>query len=200
MVSFGIGILALGIYFWPQVTSVLAPTAQEVAASKTILDTVSNITNIRTANPAVPLTYQPRVDPSLPVQSKLKIPSIGVNATLQEATYDNYESALKKGPWRVSDFGTPADREQPTIIAAHRFGYLAWSNLFRRKSSFYNLPKLAVGDTVEIDWGQRKYLYEIYSEDKGGNITDYYADLILYTCEDLMSEVRIFKYGKLLAI
>jgi sortase (surface protein transpeptidase) len=145
-------------------------------------------------------TYQPRFDPKLPLESRLKIPAIGVDTAIQEATADNYEEALKKGTWRVSDFGSPADRSFPTILTAHRYGYLAWSNTFRRKNSFYNLPKLNVGDTVEIYWKQRKYVYEIYAEDKGETISDYSGDLVLYTCEALNSSAKVFKYARLLEI
>jgi sortase (surface protein transpeptidase) len=145
-------------------------------------------------------TYEPRFDPKSPLESRIRIPSIGVETQIQEATLENLESALKKGVWRVSDFGTPADRQKTTILAAHRFGYLAWSNLYRRKNSFYNLPKLKVGQTVEITWKQRKYVYEVYGESKGEEISDYSANLILYTCEALNSPVRIFKYARLLEI
>lgn len=146
------------------------------------------------------INYLPPVDLRLPKENKLVIPSIGVDTTLQEATYNNYEEALKKGVWRVSDFGSPPDQSRPTILAAHRFGYLAWTNLFRRENSFYNLPKLEIGDTVEIDYQQRKYVYEVYGEGKGTEITDYSADLILYTCESLTGPERIFKYARLLRV
>ena len=66
----------------------------------------------------------------------------------------------------MPDFGTPLDRTKPVILAAHRFGYLAWTNLYRRKNSFYNLPKLKEGDLVEITYKQRKYTYEIYAESR----------------------------------
>lgn len=144
--------------------------------------------------------YQPRFDSKLPVASSLKIPSIGVDTEIYEATKENYEEALKKGVWRASDSGTPFNRTESTILAAHRFGYLAWNNIFRRKHSFYNLPKLKVGEIVEITYKQRKYLYEIYKEDSGEDISDYSADLILYTCENLNSPVRIFKYARLIEV
>ena len=145
-------------------------------------------------------TYQPAFNPQLSMQPQLKISSIGVDTQVQEASYDNYESALKKSVWRVPDFGTPYQRNRPTILAAHRFGYLAWSNSYRRKNSFFNLPKLKEGDTIEIVWRQRKYVYEVYGESEGGGIVDYQADLILYTCKVLDSDVRIFKYARLLKI
>ncbi len=142
--------------------------------------------------------WQPSFDPKLPLESRIKITALGVDTQIQEATADSIEEALKKGVWRISDFGTPADRKYPTILAAHRFGYLVWTNTFRRKNSFYNLPKLKVGDTVTVIWKQRQYVYEIYAESRGGEIVDYNGDLILYTCETLNSEARIFKYGRLL--
>jgi len=144
--------------------------------------------------------WQPSFDTKLPLESRIKITALGVDTQIQEATADNIEGALKKGVWRVSDFGTPADRSYPTILAAHRYGYLVWTNTFRRKNSFYNLPKLKVGDTVTVIWKQRKYVYEIYAESRGGEIVDYNGDLILYTCETLGSSERIFKYGRLLRI
>lgn len=145
-------------------------------------------------------TYQPAQDSSLPLGSYLKVPKIGIETSIYENSYENHEEALKKGAWRVPDYGTPSQRGVPVILAAHRFGYIAWSNVFRRQHSFYNLPKLENGDTVEIIWDQRKYTYAIYGESEGTEITDYSADLILYTCVDLSSNVRIFKYAKLLRI
>jgi sortase (surface protein transpeptidase) len=144
--------------------------------------------------------YQPRFDPSLSRDSKISIPAIGVDSKIVEATYENYEEVLKKGIWRVPDFGTPFDRKSPTILAAHRFGYLAWTNIFRKKNSFFNLPKLEEGDTVEVIWRQRKYYFEVYKTGKGEEIEDYSADLILYTCEDMGSSIRIFKYARLLEV
>jgi len=146
------------------------------------------------------IEYQPRYDPKLPMEQRIKIPSVRIDTQIWEATIENHEEALKKGVWRAPDFGTPIDRKRPTILAAHRYGYLAWSIPFRLKNSFYSLPKLKVGDTVEIIWRQRKYIYEIYSESKGEEIDDYSANLILYTCESLNSPERIFKYGRLLEI
>lgn len=143
--------------------------------------------------------YEPAFDPTLPKLNTLAIPSIGVKTTLQEATYENYEDALRRGVWRVADFGAPGEAK-PVILAAHRYGYLAWTNQFRRENSFYNLPKLEVGDVVTIVWHQRKYTYEIYAEEKGKQISDYSANLILYTCVTLTGDERIFKYARLLEI
>jgi sortase (surface protein transpeptidase) len=144
--------------------------------------------------------YQPRTDLNLPLENMLIIPAIGVKTNLNEAGYDNLEGALKKGVWRVPDYGTPYSRDYPTILAAHRYGYLKWSVAYRLKNSFYNLPKLGEGDVVEVVWRQRKYIYEVYATSEGEEISDYSADLILYTCEALNSPIRVFKYARLLTV
>ncbi len=197
LICFGLGTLAVFIYFLPLVSYLIPVSNEEATAAKVLAETVANPDS---SLKVVKSNYQPRFNPALPKDNKLVIPSIGVNTTVEEAISDNYEEALKKGVWRVSDFGTPEAREKPVILAAHRYGYILWSNLFRRKSSFYNLPNLQVGNTVEIDWGQRKYIYEVYKEEKGETISDYSADLILYTCESLNSPIRIFRYARLLEI
>jgi sortase (surface protein transpeptidase) len=144
--------------------------------------------------------YQPAFNPNLPLENRLTIPSAKIDTTINEADWENYEEALKIGVWRVPDFGTPYGRSRPTILAAHRYGYLKWSIPYRLKNSFYNLPKTKVGDTVEIIWKQRKYVYEIYKEEEAEEITDYSADLILYTCESLKTPIRIFRYARLLEV
>jgi len=190
------GIVILAIFFAPSVwyyieggvpngvSSLLARTAKQE----------------ETAPVVIRESYQPRFDSSLPLENRLKIATARIDTSINEATLGNYEEALKKGVWRVSDFGSPAERSKPLILAAHRYGYLAWSIPYRLRNSFYNLPKLKTGDTVEIIWRQRKYVYEIYKEEEGEEISDYSADIILYTCESLNSPVRIFRYGKLLEI
>jgi sortase (surface protein transpeptidase) len=145
-----------------------------------------------------PEPYQPPFDAALPLENRLEIPSIGVTTKIVEEPLERYEEAFRVGVWRVPDFGDAYNREKPMILAAHRFGYLAWSNQYRRENSFFNLPKLEIGETVEVIWGQRRYLYEIYAGEEAPEITNYGADLILYTCKFLESDVRIFKYGRLI--
>lgn len=181
------GVLVLGISFLPSVWYMATSNSETVEVPVVRTNAAENF-------------YQPRYNSQLPRENRLIIPSIGVDTQIQEATNENYEEALKKGVWRVSDFDTPFGRERSTILTAHKFGYLKWSNLFRRKNSFYSLPKLEEGEIVEIIWRQRKYTYKIYATSEGEKITDYSADLILYTCESLNSPVRIFKYAKLMEI
>lgn len=143
-------------------------------------------------------TWLPLVDTQLAQGHELLIPSLGVKTIIGEAALDQYEQVLQRGPWRVPDFGTPDNRTLPMIVTAHRYGYLSWSNSFRRLHSFFNLPKLKPGDRVFVAWDQRLYTYEVYGGDEGTMISDYSADLILYTCQYLESDRRIFKYARLI--
>lgn len=142
-------------------------------------------------------------DVSLPDGHYLSIPSIGVDTIIWEGESDNYDKALKKGVWRVGDFASPdtsassVQAGKPMILAAHRFGYLEWSQEYRLKNSFYNLPDLKEGDEIEIVWDKHRYSYLVQEVVEGTEITDYSSDLILYTCKFLVSPERIFVYAKL---
>lgn len=190
----GVGLLVLAITYGPSLAfSAFGAKSTEVVIGRAPGGGFAAINEQEEA-------YQPEFNPALPKTNKLIISSIGVDGEIYEAPHDNYEAALRNGVWHEPSFGTPFTRSKPTILAAHRFGYLAWTNQYRRENSFYNLPKLEMGETVEIIWKQRQYTYEIYDESQGEEITDYNADLILYTCEALNSDVRIFKYARLLEI
>ena len=193
---------------WPYVFSRPSPGTSEILAS-TIGTTINVIPNSSVipakagiyTNPGSPIgvgddtkVQLPDFDPSLPKENGLLIEKIGVRGEIHEG--DNWAEILKTGVWRVPDFGTPENNDLPVILAAHRFGYVTWTNSFRTLNSFYNLPKLKVGDRVEVIWNQRKYVYEIYQEETGTAITDYTANLILYTCDLWNSPTRIFKYAK----
>lgn len=142
--------------------------------------------------------YIPEHDPSLPLENTLKIASVGIETTINEAMVENYEDALRLGVWRVDNFGDPDSQEMPTILTAHRYGYLKWTVDYRLKNSFYNLPKTDLGDVVEVNWMQRKYRYLIYGKSEGEEIIDYSADLILYTCRSLNGLTKVYRYAKLL--
>ncbi|MDD4382076.1 MAG: sortase [Candidatus Dojkabacteria bacterium] len=135
----------------------------------------------------------PDPQPTLPEGYHILIPVIGVNSPISSNT--KYEEALKNGSWIVPDYGTPEDNSLPIIIASHRFGYASWSNEKRKLISFYNLPKTKVGDNVHIYWDQKEYVYEIYKAEEKTYISDYEADLILYTCKYFNSPQRIFRYA-----
>lgn len=134
----------------------------------------------------------PPFDETLPKENMIKITSIGVDSNLIQN--DDPYKGLLKGTWIVPNYGIPPQNDLPIIIAAHRFGYTSWSSQFRYTSSFYNLPKTKVGDRVQIIWEQRSYEYEIYKAEDNTQITDYDADLILYTCRMYNSPIRVFRY------
>ncbi len=137
----------------------------------------------------------PVQDLSLPETPYIKIDKIGVFSPI--STSSDYISALKKGSWIVPEYGTPLNGKKPIIIAAHRFGYVYWGDAMRKQISFYNLPKTHVGDQIDIIWDQRVFTYKIYLEEEKTYLTDYSADLIIYTCKYFNSPIRIFRYAKL---
>lgn len=179
---------------WPHIYYRISPKASEALAS-TINQTVSNVPHLEPTPSQKPADQPvlPDFDPKLPEENGLIIDKIGVRGELHQG--QDWQEILKNGLWIVPEFGTPENNQLPIIIAAHRWGYLSWSNAFRRLNSFYNLPKLEVGDKVDIVWNQRKYTYQITESKVGTEITNTEANLILYTCELWNSPTRIFKYG-----
>jgi sortase (surface protein transpeptidase) len=140
----------------------------------------------------------PAYDETLPDGTWLIIPRIGVRTEILEG--ETSDEALSKGVWRVPDFGEPGDTTKPIILAAHRYGYLSWwqkNSEYWRYHSFYLLPNLEPGDLVEVISQKRKYLYEIYAGEEGTEISDYNADMILYTCKFLNADTRFFRYARL---
>jgi hypothetical protein len=138
--------------------------------------------------PQVPTeTVLPPLDTSLPDGHYLSIPLVGVDSVIWEAPRSEYEDALEKGVWRHPETGIPGG-SSPVILAAHRFGYLEWDNAYRRKNSFFNLPKLKAGDT---------FVYRIEKVAEGTEFDSYNYDAILYTCKFLVSPVRYFVYANL---
>ncbi len=135
----------------------------------------------------------PALDFSLPTDNFLYIKSVNIKSQIYEG--EDYEKLLEKGIWRVHDFGTP-EENKVTILSSHRFGHFSWTQQQRNTQSFFHLPNTRVGDKIEIVWNQRKYVYEIYNLEEDTNITDYNADLILYTCKLYNSPVRIFRYAQ----
>lgn len=140
--------------------------------------------------------YVPPLDPTLPLENRLIIETIGVDTIIGEG--EDWEEVLKDGVWRAPELGDPENNQLPIIMAAHRFGYLYWTNQFRRQSSFYNLPKLENGDEIKIIWNQRQYTYEIYEGYTDTKLRDVEADLILFTCQVLNSDRRIIRKARLI--
>ncbi len=192
----------VGLYLY---YSVLPKTSQLLAQSlqKSSQEMVKDAQ--ATNNPVMPGTEvisQISKDLSLPEGHYLSIPKIGVDSVIWEGEGEGVERALRKGVWRVGDFSVPGQQFgevgefRPVILAAHRFGYLEWTQDYRLKNSFYKLPDLKQGDVIEVVWDQHRYKYEVTKVEEGTEIADYSSDLILYTCKFLVSPIRIFVYAK----
>ncbi len=144
----------------------------------------------------VPDKFLPKQDPALAPFPHLTIPKIGIDTGIWEATTDNYEDALRRGVWRVPEFGDPtSSNTSPMILVAHRYGYLEWTNAYRRANSFFNLPQLKVGDEIDIAWDQRPFKYRVVKVEEASEIKDYSHPLIMYTCKYLVSTQRIVVYA-----
>ncbi|HYD34836.1 MAG TPA: sortase [Vitreimonas sp.] len=156
-----------------------------------------NFDQAQTAPEVTAPAYEPPTDPTLPQGRWIVIPRIGVRTELRET--ENPDEALNKGVWMVPGYGQPGDKKQPMIVAAHRYGWdWMWQNEYWKYNTFYLLPELEPGDTVEIIADQKKWVYEIYAGEEGTEISDYDADMIMYTCKFLNSSVRHFRYARLI--
>jgi len=187
-----ISIVLIAIPVSPYIWYRLKPSAVENDEKKIITEVVIPEDEIEEKKPE-PEDKIPPLNPNLPEGYFVLIPKIGVNSPIGDTK--DYRKALLKGTWIVSDYGTPEKDTLPIILAAHRFGYTSWTTEFRNRISFYNLPKTEKGDKVNIYWNRREYKYEIYSGEESTYISDYTADLILYTCKYFNSPVRIFRYA-----
>ena len=177
----------------PYIIYRLKPSKTEEEVEKIVADLGEYIEETEDI-PTEEIPEEDPIDESLPRENYLIIDNILTYSPITEES--NYTEALKLGTWIVPDFGTPEENDKPIILAAHRFGYIYWDRETREKISFVNLPKTGVGDIVEIIWEQRKYSYEIYKTEESTYISDYDADLILYTCKYFSSPERIFRYAK----
>lgn len=146
------------------------------------------------ANSELQTVNRPDLDPDLPTQNTVSIPSIGVNGKIIENS--NAEQGMAQGIWRTNYFGTP-DSVLPTVLVSHRYGPASWPTEFRNQQIFYNLDQVSVGDQIEIIWNQRKYRYEVKQTEVDQELSYEHTsnDLILYTCNYWNSPLRIFVYA-----
>lgn len=193
-------LVSLGIFFWLLALILAFTPSWPHLYYRLLPQTSDTLASNLSQNPTIPPSDTPpsfplpAFDPSLPLENGLIIDSIGVQGKINQG--ENWQNLLKQGIWHVPSFGTPEQNQFPTILAAHRWGYLSWTNTFRHLNSFYNLPKLKTNDEIIINWDQRQYRYQVYAEELSEQITDYSADLILYTCQLWNSPLRIIKYAK----
>lgn len=184
--------ITIGALVLPDLASRLSTDSQQE-----VLSHARENISVQPSPVVTPPVVERPIDASLPKGVWIRIPKVGVDT--QAFDLADSEEALAQGAWLVPDFGKPGDTTQPTIIAAHRYGWKSWwQSDYWRLHSFYLLTETKPGDVVEIISDQKKYVYEIYAGDEGEEITDYSADLILYTCKFLNSPQRYFRYAKLL--
>lgn len=84
------------------------------------------------------------------------IPQLGI----QEGIYAGGVEVLENGAWhRYPKRGKPGVGN--FILSGHRFVMGNTPGETVRKSPFYNLDKMKVGDTLYIDWRGRRYTYKV---------------------------------------
>lgn len=88
--------------------------------------------------------------------NRIIIPKIGVNIA-----YGRGQQALDNGAeWRKPDNGNP-ETGGNFVVAAHRFSLAPTPTETVRKSPFYHIDKLAVGDNIIIDYNGKRYGYRV---------------------------------------
>lgn len=115
--------------------------------------------------PNIPIFYptqkiSPKSLPK-PTGDRLYIPEIGVNVPIATG-----EKALNDGAWhRFPERGDPGQGGN-FILAAHRFEIGLTPGETARKSPFYHINKLKVGDQFLVDFQGKRYGYEITSHEE----------------------------------
>lgn len=90
-------------------------------------------------------------------ENRLYIPKIDIN--LPYSTGD--ETVMEDGAWwRAPDSGNPKDGGN-FVLSAHRFVMGLTPQQTLRKSPFYNINKLVVGDEITIDYDGERFIYQI---------------------------------------
>ena len=87
----------------------------------------------------------------IPKDNRLVIPSIGIDEAVLES--DNIGVIDNGGTWRRPATSTP-NKGGNTVIVGHRF-------YGQGGSTFYNLDKLSINDTLAVYWEGKEYLYSV---------------------------------------
>ncbi len=120
----------------------------------------------------------------------LYIPSIDVMQTIIDAT-DIKE--VHENVWHRPGTSTP-EAGSNTVLAAHRYATIGGVH----GSTFYNLPKVAIGDPIYIAWDGAVYVYEaketkvVPASEIAIEAPTEEAMLTLYTCTPLWSATNRF--------
>lgn len=110
--------------------------------------------NVPILYPVQPIDVKALAAPSV---NKVYIPKVGVDVELVTGGPE----ALEKGAWhRFPERGDP-EAGGNFIISAHRFSLGATPGQTRKKSPFYHVDKVAIGDQIIVDFNGKRYGYEI---------------------------------------
>ncbi len=90
-------------------------------------------------------------------ENRLYIPKIDINLPYQAGS----EGVMEHGAWwRVPENGNPKDGGN-FVLSAHRFIMGLTPQQTLRKSPFYNIDKLKIGDELIVDYDGKRYTYVI---------------------------------------
>ncbi len=93
----------------------------------------------------------------IPTENRLYVPKIDINLPYEQGD----ERVMEHGAWwRRPENGNPKDGGN-FILSAHRFIMGLTPEQTLRKSPFYNIDKLALGDEITIDYQGARYVYVI---------------------------------------
>lgn len=110
--------------------------------------------NIQVLYPAQPINAKTLKEPE---GDRVIIPKIGVNVPINTGGAE----ALNDGAWhRFPERGDPV-KGGNFILSAHRFEIGLTPGETARKSPFYHIEKMNVGDQVIVDFHKKRYAYEI---------------------------------------
>lgn len=87
----------------------------------------------------------------IPTDNRLVIPTIGIDEAILES--NNIGVIDNGGTWRRPNTSSPS-KGSNTVIVGHRFYGL-------NGSTFYNLDKLKINDSIAIYWEGKEYLYSV---------------------------------------
>ena len=140
-----------------RIVTILVATIMILAGLYTLAVALTPAIIAPTINPTSNKTVKQLQSKAAITENRLYIPKIDVN--LPYAT--GSETVMEKGAWwRQPDNGNPADGGN-FVLSAHRFIMGLTPQQTLRKSPFYNINKLEIGDKISIDYSGKRYEYTI---------------------------------------
>ena len=140
-----------------RIVTILVATIMILAGLYTLAVVLTPAIIAPTINPTSNKTVKQLQSKAAITENRLYIPKIDVN--LPYAT--GSETVMEKGAWwRQPDNGNPADGGN-FVLSAHRFIMGLTPQQTLRKSPFYNIDKLEIGDKITADYSGKRYEYTI---------------------------------------